>query len=546
LLVVVLVTLSFIAAAVASAVMVMAWRRRHEAPGFTATALLAAATAHWSLTDAALLLVQEPSFFYVLVVMSFPSSCLLAAAWWCLSHTFTDRAWRLSRRSTVLLAIEPLLCLGVAATDWWHGLFIVRIQVTDLDGVLAPVFGPAFWLHSTYTFALLAIALIRVVRRWAVTSSRYQGHLFALASSLPALLFNVVGLSSNGRLPDLTALGFAITSPLHYWMVSRLSLLVVAPVAHQRVFEKISDIILVIDRQFRILDLNPAAERLLRVAVHDPPAYFVGADLNTVLAQARRPFPVPPMFTPGQPESERTIVDAGGSGVDLSIRVSALQDRRQRLIGWVLVARDVTEQLHQQREPERANERLQDQVATIEALRADLSEQAARDPITGLYNRRRLDTELAAAVSQAQQQGAALSVVVLDIDFFKNVNDRYGHAAGDAVLVEVSTVLRENIGAPGLVARHGGEEFVVVLPGVAAPAAVTRVDALRQLVGSRPMVMGGDEVRITFSAGVAALAGVASPEELVSSADQALYAAKKNGRDQVRLASEPVLRLAPA
>lgn len=532
-------TFFFLAAVLASAVVVVGWRRRREAPGFLATALMALGTVHWSLTDAGLVLSHDPRAVYLLVLTSFPGSCLLAASWWCLSYSFTDRTWSLTRRAGLLMTIEPVLCLLAAGTDPWHHLFIRQLRVTGVEDLLAPVFGPFFWLHSTYTFGMLGVALVRLVRGWVSTSSRYQGHYFALAISLPALACNVVGLASNGRLPDLTALGFAVTSPLLYWMVSRLSIPAAAPVAHQLVFEKISDVIMVMDRKGLLLDLNPAAEKLLRRACVDLPTYLVGAELGVLLAKARKALPAGTLLTTGDGDREQTIPDVGGSGLDLHIKTSELYDRRQRSIGWVVVGRDVTEQLRQRQALEQANEQLHEQVETIEALRAGLSEQAARDHLTGLYNRRYLGTELAAAVHRGETEGCRFAVALIDIDHFKSVNDRYGHAAGDAVLVHVASMLSDAAAPSDVVARHGGEEFVVLFAEVDDADAVARTEALRERVRSRPVPVDGEVIAVTFSAGVAGFAPGRSPSDLLSAADQALYVAKRSGRDRVEVAGHP-------
>ena len=541
--VVVLCVLFSIASVVAGAVAVVGWKRRAEAPGFTATALIAVGCVYWSITDAGLVLTTSETAVRVLVEVSFPATCLVSAAWWCLSYAFTDRAWRLSRRAMFWLTVEPVLCLVAAVTNPWHGLFIFQVRPTGVDGVLAPVFGPLFWVHSVYSFGMLGMALLRVVRGWIGTSARYQGYLFALASSLPALAFNLVGLSSNGRLPDLTAIGFAITSPLLYWMVSRLSLPALAPVARPLVFEKINDSIVVVDRAGRILDLNQAAVRMLNRIIAEPPARFEGAVLNSVLGNPQWRLPGQQErddALPGGADLDYTLENVAGSGLDLQVRISELYDRRQRGIGHVLVARDVTELLRQRRDLQDANDLLREQVNTIELLRADLADQAARDHLTGLYNRRHLLTELQVAVLRAAAEGSGLAVTLIDIDHFKAVNDRYGHQAGDAVLVHVATTLSDAIRADDILARYGGEEFLLVMGGIDTDGAVDRVDALRHLVRARPVDVGGHSVSVTFSAGVALHVGGQTPEDLIRRADVALYRAKDFGRDRVQRADPAV------
>lgn len=177
-----------------------------------------------------------------------------------------------------------------------------------------------------------------------------------------------------------------------------------------------------------------------------------------------------------------------------------------------------------------------------------LRQQASTDALTGLPNRRALETHLAAAVATAMARGAPLSVALLDVDHFKRVNDTYGHATGDAVLVALAACLRGALRPSDFLARLGGEELCLVLPATDLGAAVRVVERLRARVGAAPLVVQdtspmaveeATEVAVTVSAGVAAVRlgqeDTAAPA--LARADEALYAAKKAGRDRVEPAA---------
>ncbi|MDR7280190.1 diguanylate cyclase (GGDEF)-like protein [Catenuloplanes atrovinosus] len=517
----------FLAAAVVSAgIAAVAWRRRREATGFAATAFLNLGLAGWSLVDSIELTVHDVRLFQVTIATSFAFVCVVVVGWLGLSYALADRAWHPTRRFVSLLAIEPALCLAAVATNPWHLLFFAGFRNTGFDGGLVPVYGPLFWAHSAYSYVVLGFAVVRVVRLWAVTSTRYHAAAFAVLISMPSALLNLLGLAQHGRLTDLTALGFVITAPLMYWMVVRASMPAQAPVAHRRVFEKISDAVAVIGRDGRVLDLNPAGESLLRLLAANPPACVVGqtmADLlgpTTVLTPGRS-------LLPGE-DRDLTVENAHGSGLDLDIRVSRLYGRSDRCVGWAIVARDVTDLNRQRRELER-------QLETIELLRADLAEQALRDHLTGLHNRRHLMAGLARAVAG----DGPLSVALIDLDHFKSINDRYGHAAGDTVLTRVASHLAAATRPGDLVARYGGEEFVLVLTGTDA---LPRLEALRTRVATTPIDLGdGHTVTVTFSAGLTTRTGPETPETLLENADTALYAAKHAGRNRIsRTPDDPV------
>jgi two-component system cell cycle response regulator len=163
-------------------------------------------------------------------------------------------------------------------------------------------------------------------------------------------------------------------------------------------------------------------------------------------------------------------------------------------------------------------------------------EMAVTDGLTGLYNRRYMEGHLATLAHQAAHHRKDLSLLVLDIDYFKSVNDTYGHDAGDDVLREFARRLRKAVRGIDLVCRFGGEEFVVVMPEADAATAMTVAERIRERVAATPFPIAGRtrEIPITLSVGVASANGPAdTPETLMKRADQAVYAAKRDGRNRV-------------
>lgn len=162
-------------------------------------------------------------------------------------------------------------------------------------------------------------------------------------------------------------------------------------------------------------------------------------------------------------------------------------------------------------------------------------EEALRDSLTSLYNRRYLDSVLAALVSLFGRTGQPLAVAMLDLDFFKSVNDEHGHLFGDAVLKTVSRVLTDGTRAGDIVCRYGGEEFCLVFPNSTADDAIARVETLLEMTRKTSTRLGGIEKSgITFSAGVAGFPeNGTTAQTLVEAADRVLYTAKNRGRGRV-------------
>ncbi len=174
-----------------------------------------------------------------------------------------------------------------------------------------------------------------------------------------------------------------------------------------------------------------------------------------------------------------------------------------------------------------------------QAQRARAAEAAAHaelDPLTGLGNRRHLHTRCADLLPAARLRGRPLALAQVDIDRFKQINDQHGHAAGDQVLVLLAQLLCENMRADDVLVRHGGEEFVLVLPGLALDGATEVCERLRERVAAyRWQTPGGKAFQITISIGLAAAPSFELPM-LLQRADEALYAAKRGGRNRLCLA----------
>ena len=171
-------------------------------------------------------------------------------------------------------------------------------------------------------------------------------------------------------------------------------------------------------------------------------------------------------------------------------------------------------------------------------LIADLRRMSRHDSLTGLLNRRALEEELLLQVQRSLRGRVPFCVLMLDVDHFKRINDRHGHGVGDLALKQLSALLRMQMRSVDTLGRIGGEEFVVVLPGLNEAAALTAVERLRALVANRRLTSPHEQVAMSVSIGVVQWNG--HPEEttrLLMRADAALYQAKQNGRDRVALAA---------
>ncbi|MFS0700412.1 histidine kinase N-terminal 7TM domain-containing protein [Cellulomonas sp. 179-A 4D5 NHS] len=517
-----------------TAVAVYAWRNR-VGRVVTATSLAAVAVgAGWWSVVAAL---QAGGASEVVTAVSslavYPGIGFLVLAFTVLARSVAVGDWSPSRRLLALLAIEPVLVTAVAATNPWHRLLYHGPGAHELATPLLWEHGPAFWVHTAYSYGLLLAGTVTLaVGWWKAPQVFRRQYLSVLLASLVPMAVNV--LSVVGALPGLTQptpLGFAATGAIMAWAIFRQDLIAFAPVARALVVDRIGEYVIVISPDGRILDVNPAADRFVRSMNPGGPATLLGSSASSALGG----FDVSDLLSGGGDVNR--VVQGHDRTVELQLSSSRLVDNRGVDLGVVLVGRDVTEANEQRRELAAANERLGEQLRTIEVLRADLAEQASRDPLTGLLNRRRLMVGLADAMAASHAHGAPVAVLMVDVDHFKQVNDRWGHRAGDEVLVSLARLLCEVTPEDALVGRWGGEEFLVVLPGAGTAAAAAVAETVRARCAEPPACAADGAARArTVSIGVAATRSpTAAPDMLVDAADSALYDAKHGGRDCVRV-----------
>ncbi len=216
-----------------------------------------------------------------------------------------------------------------------------------------------------------------------------------------------------------------------------------------------------------------------------------------------------------------------------TVSVPVFDDDRQHL-GYFGITRDVTERKHSEKALSEANRRLEEQLAQIQLLNARLHEQSIRDDLTGVHNRRHFVQQAEQALRERRAAGTELSLVLLDIDHFKSVNDQHGHPTGDAALKAVGSMLAATVTPGQLAARLGGEEFAVLLPDTSHASALAQAEQWRATLAGMTICADGAVLRLTASFGVAS-----APTQgdalgaLLKLADTRLYRAKALGRDRV-------------
>ena len=213
-----------------------------------------------------------------------------------------------------------------------------------------------------------------------------------------------------------------------------------------------------------------------------------------------------------------------GEVIDIECHSSVMHDGERLLL--ISLIMDISERTRAER--------------AVQVLQEELRELSTHDALTGLYNRRYLEESFRRELLLAERAGHPVSVIMGDLDHFKAVNDRGGHLAGDEVLRVFGNLMKHNARASDIICRYGGEEFLLVLPGMTQEGALERAEQLRRAMVATRFSYGASQIMVTASFGIAVFPSHGrTTDELIAAADTALYSAKAAGRNRVSLSSEP-------
>ncbi|RIK31261.1 MAG: hypothetical protein DCC56_03485 [Anaerolineae bacterium] len=520
----------FISAAITLVASGIAWRR--SAPGsFTLSYLLLSMTI-WSGAFATRLLnisfEQKLFWFHVMYVGIITMPNIFLA--FILKITSHER-W-FSRPYLFLFFIQPALSLLLLWTNQFHRLYYESITATEVSGMVMFDFvrGPWYFVNLTYSYAVVLLALgvmfYSALRLGPLFRSQYR--LILIGSVIPWVgsIYSEINFDQFRGL-DITPVTFGITGILFAFAVARSRFMDLVPVARSLLIENMSDGLLMLDTINRVVDFNPAMHRFLG----GNPSTLLGRHISELLGDWLADSDS--FLSESESQVEMLIPDEPPRYLDL--RVTPLFNAYRNLSGRLIVFRDITDRKDVEKKLRIANRQLQSQLIEIGTLQSKLREQAIRDPLTNLFNRRYLEETLDRELARAAREKYSVSIVLIDIDHFKQVNDTYGHEAGDVMLKAIAQVLTSFGRRGDFACRYGGEEFVVAMPNLPIEVAYGRAETLRASLNSLQAPYNRYILTATFSMGIASSpANGETRESLLRSADKALYKVKQSGRDNIR------------
>lgn len=291
----------------------------------------------------------------------------------------------------------------------------------------------------------------------------------------------------------------------------------VGQIARLQFIDSIADGMVALDTQDRIIDINGVAQRLLAPLMRE----LVGQPVNRALARWGDVM-INQGDVLGLPDPD-AIMQQGAARRFMHIRITPIQGDDGRPLGRLVILHDVTER--------------QEHLAEIHNLQEKLREESIHDELTNLYNRQYLNGLLTRTLAQAHRELQPVSMILLDIDHFKEINDAYGQDAGNIVLRQMADFLRRNIRLSDAICRHGGDDFVAVLPNTPSNGALILAERWRNGINAQAIDLGGVAMHITISLALVTYPSNAGDvDEMLSAADQALVNAKSAGRNRTVIA----------
>jgi diguanylate cyclase (GGDEF)-like protein len=335
---------------------------------------------------------------------------------------------------------------------------------------------------------------------------RNQSAIYLLGTALPLASSIAYNFGFTPYNADATPLVLGLSVMLFMIGFFKVGLLDIVPLARDVIFEGQGDGVLVIDRRGRLTDSNHGMRSILPAIENTEPGTsardtFIGHGALEELLDRDPPSSIE--YEAGTPSGSRIF----------HVTSALLHGASGKSLGKLLTFHDVTE---------------------MKELQRRLETMATHDELTGLYNRRYLNDFAAREIDKARTDGSDFSAIMLDLDYFKRINDTHGHAAGDLVLVAVAKACQRGLRHDDVVGRFGGEELLVLLPRTAADAAGFVAEKLRMAIEACRIPYDDRSIGVTASLGVATL-GLACPtlKDLLIAADMALYKAKDSGRNRV-------------
>ena len=490
----------------------LVWRRR-ETPGGYELFWLLGAILIWSLT-AAMEATASPlpaKIFWSKVEYIGATSTTPFLLIFCL--TFTHRKHWLTKTNMAVLWTMPVIIFLLAATNEWHHLIWTSFEPSPnpADNLYIYHHGLAYWVYVSYTYIYAFTAALLILQEYIHTSHIYKSQ---NGTILFSMLFPWIGSSMYvfelNPIPglDTTPISFAFTALVIAWGLFSTRLLDLIPIAHDVLIHNMQDGVVVIDPGNRVIEANPATATLLNCA-----EIPTGRNVYETFSK----WPTLASILTQKPDLPNEIILTGDETRYLDVRVTSIINPQGRKDGYLAVLREITG--------------LKQVEFALEEKSFEMERQAITDELTDLYNRRYLEKSLEVEFKKSERYNTELSLALIDVDDFKNINDTFGHRTGDDALRFVADTLKSSLRRADIAVRMGGDEFLAIMPLTDLESAWSVIERIRIIIQNESFPTSTSHISI--SAGVTGWVKGDTPENALKRVDSYLYRAKQSGKNRV-------------
>jgi two-component system cell cycle response regulator len=507
----------------------------------------------WPLGQFAISMTNIPSYQLFFMNMSFVAMGMLGPGWLIFVYFLTGKDAQLKAGRMLAYIMPAILCVVGAL---WNPSYLFMSPVNG--SYLDRVYGPIFWILILVQFAYFFIALMNMF--YALKSVHSFNQRKQLATALIGMfvltgfglldvLVNVLLADWLPVIPGQLALGILLSDLCFVIAIYRFGMFDILSMAQRDIFEHMSTGIIVLDENNKVLEVNRGASPFIQAAKGEIfemekllfPLQAEGEVHEFLYRYHHHPYE--------KMQMEFALHENGSRHV--SIQISPVLDDRKALLGRIIIFHDVTELRKLVTEMNRKNEALHGRNLELISIQEELfrvnqklEQMAITDGLTGCFNRRYLIQQLEHEVLLNMRYQIPFAIFLFDIDHFKQINDQYGHLAGDEVIKGTADIVRTILRRTDILARYGGEEFTIYLPHTSREQSEVLAERVKLAVGNNWVDTGTEKVRVTISMGVVSEESIGlsfeDPKEylrgLFSGADSALYKAKNEGRNRVEMA----------
>lgn len=494
----------------------------------------------WPFCQFAIKTTDSPTYQLFYVKAAFVDSALLSTGWIFFTILLTGQTRFLHRKIILLLSI-PVTVATAGIIFNPHSWFVRPVN----GEYIVRTYGPLFWLFIAVIIVQVATSLYVIsaalvqdmpprVRKQVILV--LKGLLTVTLFILLDVLLNVVLDSYLPVIPGMTSLGILLSATFFVISIHRDKVFDIVTIAHQDVMDTIGHGILVLDEYDNVVEINRSLhphlhlQRGERFNIH-----IIFPELSSAIEAFIQTYLKHPL--------ERIEIEILHNGLQRYLNIQAapimISDTR---VGRIVTFQDMTELQQLIHETNRQNMALQERNHSLIEVQKELFEKnrqlqhmAITDSLTGCYNRHYLTQHLEDEVVRNRQDHISFALILLDIDFFKSVNDTYGHLAGDEVLCHTVGVLKQELRPSDVLARYGGEEFIIYLPDTNESEAKYIAERVKARVEWNQIAIANvaEPVSVTISLGLLSISDFSQGSNLFEEVDQALYEAKNNGRNRI-------------